>query len=422
MISLKENASSHPPILLPQLISDAETGTGIIKNASAAQRDGHSISITSVYQLPINALPTLKMDLASHVTRVMISRMVPVFTQPSIMLSLLIQDVLPGTGITKSALLAQMDGSSIQRKLVYQYLINVLLTEMMVLVFHASRDTTSKKVPVFSQPLTMPSLLILDAPPGIGITKFALLAPNNGLSTLIKFVYPFLTNALLMPITEPVSHASRVMTLKKEPVSSLISTTLNPLTLVAPLGIGTIKSALAAQRIGPSMLIRFAFQFLTNVLLMPITVPVSHASRDTILRTELAFSHHSTTLSPLIQDAPPGIGIIKSALLALNNGFSMETRNVFQFPTNALLMLITETVFHASRDTTLRTEPVSSHPSTTPILPTLDVPPGIGTTKSASAAPRDGSSTQRRDACPLTTTATATTTVVPAPHASLGTL
>ena len=173
MISLKENASSHPPILLPQLISDAETGTGIIKNASAAQRDGHSITITSVYQLPINALPMLKMDLASHATRVMISRMVPVFTQPSIMLSLLIQDVPPGTGITKSALLAQMDGSSIQRKLVYQFLINALLTEMMVLVFHASRDTISKKEPAFSHLSITLSLPIPDVPPGTGITKFA---------------------------------------------------------------------------------------------------------------------------------------------------------------------------------------------------------------------------------------------------------
>ena len=122
------------------------------------------------------------------------------------------------------------------------------------------------------------------------------------------------------------------------------------------------------------------------------------------------------------EDTLFGTMITKSASAAPSTRFSMETRNAFQFLTNALLMLITETVFHASRDTTLRTEPVSSHPSTTPILPTLDVPPGIGTTKSASAAPRDGSSTQRRDACPLTTTATATTTVVPAPHASLGTL
>ena len=200
MISLKENASSHPPILLPQLISDAETGTGIIKNASAAQRDGHSISITSVYQLPINALPTLKMDLASHVTRVMISRMVPVFTQPSITPSLLIQDVPPGTGITKSALLAQMDGSSIQRKLVYQYLINALLTEMMVLVFRASRVTILRKEPAFSLTSTMPSPLIQVAPPGIGITKNVFLAHSDGFSMLRMSVFPFLTNALLTTI------------------------------------------------------------------------------------------------------------------------------------------------------------------------------------------------------------------------------
>ena len=422
MISLKENASSHPPILLPQLISDAETGTGIIKNASVAQRDGHSITITSVYQLLINAPPTLKMDLASHATRVMTSRMVPVFTQPSIMLSLLILDVPPGTGITKSALLAQMDGSSIQRKLVYQFLINALLTEMMVLVFHASRDTTLKKEPAFSHHSTTLNPLTLVALLGIGTIKFALLAPNNGLSTLIKFVYPFLTNVLLMPITVSASHVSRVMTLKKEPVSSLISTTLSLLILDVPPGIGITKSALLALNNGLSMLIRFAFQFLTNVLLMPITVPASHASRDTILRTELAFSHHSTTPSLPILDAPPGTGITKSASAAPSTGFSMETRNAFQFLTNALLMLITETASHASRDTILRTEPVSSHPSTTPILPTLGVPPGTGTTKSASAAPRDGSSTQRRDACPLTITVTAMTTVVPAPHASLGTL
>jgi hypothetical protein len=386
MISLKENASSHPPILLPQLISDAETGTGIIKNASAAQRDGHSITITSVYQLLINAPPTLKMDLASHATRVMTSRMVPVFTQPSIMLSLLIQDVPPGTGITKSALLAQMDGSSIQRKLVYQFLINALLTEMMVLVFHASRDTTLKKVPAFSHhsitlnPLTLVALL------GIGTIKFALLAPNNGLSTLIKFVYPFLTNVLLMPITVSASHVSRVMTLKKEPVSSLISTTLSPLIQDAPPGIGTIKSALAAQRIGPSMLIRFAFQFLTNVLLMPITEPVFHASRDTILRKEHVFSLNSTMPSLLTLVALLGTGITKFALAAQRTGLSTLIKFVYPFLTNALLMEMMVLVFHASRDTISKKEPAFSHLSITLSLPILDAPPGTGITKFASFA------------------------------------
>jgi hypothetical protein len=386
MISLKENASSHPPILLPQLISDAETGTGIIKNASAAQRDGHSITITSVYQLLINAPPTLKMDLASHATRVMTSRMVPVFTQPSIMLSLLIQDVPPGTGITKSALLAQMDGSSIQRKLVYQFLINALLTEMMVLVFHASRDTTLKKVPAFSHhsitlnPLTLVALL------GIGTIKFALLAPNNGLSTLIKFVYPFLTNVLLMPITVSASHVSRVMTLKKEPVSSLISTMLNPLILDVPPGIGITKSALAAQRIGPSMLIRFAFQFLTNVLLMPITEPVFHASRDTILRKEHVFSLNSTMPSLLTLVALLGTGITKFALAAQRTGLSTLIKFVYPFLTNALLMEMMVLVFHASRDTISKKEPAFSHLSITLSLPILDAPPGTGITKFASFA------------------------------------
>jgi hypothetical protein len=264
---------------------------------------------------------------------------------------------------------------------------------MMVLVFHASRDTTLKKELAFTLISTMLSPLIQDVPPGTGITKFALLAPNNGLSTLIKFVYPYLTNALLMPITVSASHVSRDTTLKKEPAFSLISTTLSPLTLVALHGIGTIKSALLAQRIGPSMLIRFAFQFLTNALLMPITEPASHASRDTILRTELAFSQHSTMPSPLTQDAPPGIGIIKSALLAPNNGFSMLIRFAFQFLTNVPPTVITEPVFHASRVTILRKEPAFSLNSTMPSPLILDVPPGTGITKFALAAQRTGLST-----------------------------
>ena len=130
------------------------------------------------------------------------------------------------------------------------------------------------------------------------------------------------------------------------------------------------------------------------------------------------FSLHSTTPSLLILDAPPGIGITKSVFLALNTGFSMETRSVFQFLINALLTEIMEHVFHASRDMILRTEPASPPILTTLTLLISDVPPGTGTTKSASAAPRDGSSTPKRDACPLTTTATATTRVEPALHAS----
>jgi hypothetical protein len=213
-----------------------------------------------------------------------------------------------------------------------------------------------------------------------------LLAPNNGLSTLIKFVYPFLTNVLLMPITVSASHVSRVMTLKKEPVSSLISTTLSPLIQDAPPGIGTIKSALAAQRIGPSMLIRFAFQFLTNVLLMPITEPVFHASRDTILRKEHVFSLNSTMPSLLTLVALLGTGITKFALAAQRTGLSTLIKFVYPFLTNALLMEMMVLVFHASRDTISKKEPAFSHLSITLSLPILDAPPGTGITKFASFA------------------------------------
>ena len=161
---------------------------------------------------------------------------------------------------------------------------------------------------------------------------------------LIKSVFQFLTNVLLTAITVLVFHASRVMTLKKELVSSHHSTMLNPLIQDAPPGIGITKSALAAQRIGPSMLIKFAFQFLTNALLMPITEPVFHASRVMTLKKEPAFSLISTMPSPLIQVAPPGIGITKNVFLAHSDGFSMLRMSAFPFLTNALLTTIRVTV------------------------------------------------------------------------------
>jgi hypothetical protein len=303
-------------------------------------------------------------------------------------------------------------------RFVFQFLTNVLLTVIMEPVFHASRDTILRTELASSLHSTTLSPLIQDAPPGIGTIKSVSHAPRTGSSTEKRNVYQLLTNALLMPITEPVFHASRDTTLRMEPVSSPHSTTLNPLIPDVPLGIGIIKFVFHAPNNGPSMLIKSAFQFLTNALLMPITELAFHASRDTTLRTEPVSSPHSTTLSPLIQDAPLGIGTIKSAFPAPNTGFSMEIRNAFQFLTNALLMPITELVFHASRVTTLRTELVSHLISTMLILPTSAVLPGIGTTKSAFPAQRDGSSTQRRDVCPSMTTVTVTMRMEPALHAS----
>ena len=229
-------------------------------------------------------------------------------------------------------------------KSVFQFLTNVLLTAITVLVFHASRVMTLKKELVSSHHSTMLNPLILDVPPGIGITKSALLALNNGLSMLIKFAFQFLTNALLMPITVLVFHASRVTILRKEPAFSLTSTMPSPLIQVVPPGIGITKSALFALNNGLSTLIKFAFQFLTNALLTAITVLVFHASRVTILRKEPAFSLTSTMPSPLIQVAPPGIGITKNVFLAHSDGFSMLRMSAFPFLTNALLTTIRVTV------------------------------------------------------------------------------
>ena len=312
----------------------------------------------------------------------------------------LIPDALPGIGTIKSVFPAPITGFSTEIRSVFQFLTNARLTQMMELVFHASRDTTLRKEPASSPHSTTLSLLTLDVPPGIGTTKSAFHALSNGPSMLIKSAFPFLTNALLTVTTEPAFHASRDTILKKEPVSSPHSTMPSLLILDVPPGIGTTKSAFPAPNNGPSMLTKSAFPFLINALLMLRMELVFHASRDTTLRKEPASSPHSTTPSLLILDAPPGIGTIKSAFPALSTGFSMEIRNAFPFLINALLMLRMEPVFHASRDTTLRTELASHLISTMLILPTSAVPPGIGTIKSAFPAQRDGSSTQRRDVCP----------------------
>ena len=60
---------------------------------------------------------------------------------PSTLPSLLTQDVLIGTGTTKSAWLAPKDGLSMLIQFVPLFLTFVLLMMPQVLVLHASRDT-----------------------------------------------------------------------------------------------------------------------------------------------------------------------------------------------------------------------------------------------------------------------------------------
>ena len=68
--------------------------------------------------------------------------MVFVFSQNLITLNLLIQDVLPGIGTTKSVSLALKIGSSMLTEFAFPFLINVNHTLRTEIVLHATKDTT----------------------------------------------------------------------------------------------------------------------------------------------------------------------------------------------------------------------------------------------------------------------------------------
>ena len=197
-------------------------------------------------------------------------------------------------------------------------------------------------------------------------------------------------------------------------MSSQASTMPSPLILDVAFGTGTIKSVFLVPRDGSSTPTRFACPSLISVLLTTIVALASLASRDMTSRKEHVFSLHSTTPSPLILDAVSGIGTTKSVCPAPRDGFSMPTRSVCPFLTTALLMTTVEPASPASKDTTSRTEPVSSLLQTTPSLLTLAVVFGTGTTKSAFPAPTDGSSTPTRSVCPFLTNALQATVLEPA--------
>ena len=108
---------------------------------------------------------------------------------------------------------------------------------------------------------------------------------------------------------------------------------------------------------------------------------------------ESANSLPSITPSPPTSDVPLGIGTTKFALLAPNIGSSMLIKSVSPFLTNAKLTTKLEFVSHATKDMTSFRELVSSPHSTTPSPPTQDAVNGTGTTRFASNAQADGSST-----------------------------
>ena len=108
---------------------------------------------------------------------------------------------------------------------------------------------------------------------------------------------------------------------------------------------------------------------------------------------EFVNSLPSIMLSLPTSDVPLGIGTTKFVLLAPKIGSSMPIKFVSPFLINARLTTKLDFVSPATKDMTSLREPVSSPPSTTLSPPTQDAANGTGTTRFASNAQADGSST-----------------------------
>ena len=134
-------------------------------------------------------------------------------------------------------------------------------------------------VPVNSLILIMLSPGIMDVLNGIGTTKSVLNAQKDGL-WLMVLAFQLVITVLLMMLLELALNALVDMTLLMESVSSHHSTMLNLLTQDVVNGIGIIKFASNALKIGSLTLMVPVFQFLTNVPLIIQMVFVLHASRD----------------------------------------------------------------------------------------------------------------------------------------------
>ena len=124
--------------------------------------------------------------------------------------------------------------------------------------------------------------------------------------------------------------AIRATTSLTAPVSSQILTTLNPLTLAAELGTGTIKCALNALKTGSLTLMVSASQSATTVPLTTLMDCALLVSRVTTSLTAPVSSQILTTLNPLTLAAELGTGTTKCALSALKTGSS--TLMVFVLP------------------------------------------------------------------------------------------
>jgi hypothetical protein len=129
------------------------------------------------------------------------------------------------------------------------------------------------------------------------------------------------------------------------------------------------------------------------------------ATKDTISRTDSAYSHFPTAKNQLMQDVEPGTGTIESAFHAQMDGYSTIKRFVLLFLTNAHPTMQLEIALLATRDMISKKEPVSSQASITLIPLIQDAEHGTGITKSVSPALKDGSSMIRKSAFQFLTNA-----------------
>ena len=322
-------------------------------------KDGPSMLIEYAYQLLINAEHTLKMVTVPLATRDMTSLTDNVFTLYLIMFNLWTLDVLPGTGTSKSALPAPMDGFSTTKEYVLLFLTNVLLMLKMVTVQLVIKDTIWLKDNASSLNQTTPDHLILDALPGTGTSKSALPAPTDGSSTPKEFVFLFPTSVLLTLKMVTVPHATRDTTSLTDNASSLNQTTPSHLTLDVLPGTGTSKSALPAPTDGSSMPKEFVLLSLISAKPTLKMVTVLLVTKVMILKKVSVFSLISTMLDLQILDVLHGIGKIKNALPVQTDGSSTHKEDVSLLMTTVTTMLMMAHAHHATLDTQSEEEFVS---------------------------------------------------------------
>ena len=133
MISSTEFVSSQLSTTLSLPISDVESGIGTIRSALNVQLSGPSTLMEFVCLSLIFVLPMMLMEPVPLASKDMIWLMESASSHHLTMPSPPTQDVLIGTGTTKSAWLAPKTGSSMPIKSAFPFQTNALL--MMLLAF-----------------------------------------------------------------------------------------------------------------------------------------------------------------------------------------------------------------------------------------------------------------------------------------------